>query len=1440
MRIEAFETDGSSAGAREVGQPPLQAGTVTLRGKQIARVTVESPGWESALLHEICFECPAAAVGTGGEVEIRALRGEAVVSRTVVRGNAGQVVAATLEAAGITAVEMSGGKAALVDLCVWPSRQEVTFGWDEVPGFQYPLCLPVAHADYPCSSKPATVEEAQALAFSRVTYPAPDGWNKKFPDLHGQLEILVKGGPGGGPMAGRVNPDLIGAPLGPAPGLERLKVPKQRPLDLVFLASLQPAMAQMLGLYFADTSAEVGVPYDYLLLADPTGVLGGSAATALEWLAFTIDLDAVDGYLATGKSIPSMPAPPVPPPGPARAYALPGAIMRSQTGDLVDAQANAGLWWQPPPPKPTGGGTEQPNRPVLYYPWRASLGLNRPPPTDPPPPDAKYHPVLRPADPQHPTRPPRPLTVLLAAPTSPPTNPTPSSPEWPPPPISFHIVDSGLAEGWYSYRIVGQDIFGRHSALGSPAEWYQWDPPHRTPPVPLPWYYEKGSPGHHSIHPFAVALLDKIPPPRPTGLEATCLDPFDRWVLRDEPYETWRADHPTAVGLRVRWRWILAHMNQAPDTREFRLYYQPGRLNALQGKALSVAAASPTESDVGTDLARPFPAGVLAGGRLQVDKDSFEIVDNNAGAPVRLRVKNLGEHGTVRPVAGKPCILFPDLSRSTAWAKRLSVVGYNEHVTPAFEISRDPKGQNLTAPEGATASAQTVHLAGTLASPGVFDPLGVPDLSGVQPWLDHLHFDGDTAHPGKLYRILGVGPLGATVTIDEAPALGAMSPWTIGRPARDYEVFLEPPVFAPGAEFEPTLADPTVFAQIGISAADDKIHTEDDPHWGMPPSHDRFGNEGRVGGPAAIFRVLQTPPDPPELPDYPDRLVATPADYHSDSFFTFRWKVPEAGLKVHVLRALDDSLFQRDLLIRETREALDPVLHLDHFPEAWKLEPDPAARRQAAATKVKGIEKEADYLQLSDDAWKVLALLPGNEGISSGIGPEGPAATQRLRSALSERDWAVRSTRKVFLATAPPSFSSSTLAAYEELLDPALRTLAGLPGNEDAFAQITLEPLDDSTEPAISDRRGPDDLEPPGYQVRPDVRAYLDTLPGRATNRYFYRAVCVDGAHNRSGLSLSTPPVYLPDLVLPATPLIQSALSGSLRVVLQWKANTEPGLRRYLIYRTESRENGRDLRLMGVPVADLTATTLVAVGGAVDMATGTEVVRVQRVYQADGFDPSADLLVGQTAPQYLAAPTVPAGALLTGLTALDGTEVVVVYQDAKGGLQVTPHGKGLRIWTDQGLVGAHTYYYRIVATRKADGSNGEVILHSLPSNLIAARAVDLTLPDPPVITTIEWVRVGEDGRLYSYSSPVPEGAIRLPAAHLVWASPDPRLTCLVQFRSEPGGSYVNASKWLAIGEYEYVHPNEFGFQEQAYRLKVLDRAGNANVDYATAVLSAAP
>lgn len=1002
LTIEILAANGQSLGVKSFATGTLFAGSVTLTGPAIAKVVLTGPSPDSALLHQICWECPTGGPEKGAAIEVAVLAGTAVVTRTVVQGNVGQVVATTLEGQGITAVQIGGGNAALVDLCVWPSEQGVTFGWSEVPGFTYPLCLPVAQKDYPCPGSPADFEVARILARSRILYGDPGAWDDAFPDLHAQLALLVEKGPAGGPMAGRVT-HLVGDPISPAPGVQPLELKQQNVQDLILLASLHPAFAQMLGLYFVDASAQPGTPYDYLLLADPTGVLGGSAATALQWLALDANPDAVDAVLVSNRIV--APAPPLAAPGPARAYALPGAITRAQDGTLNDAQNNVGLWWAPPP-VPAPGAPEDPRLPVLYYPRRAFLGTATP---ASPPPDSAYHPLRQDAP-----------AVVLADPASPPPPPasgeTRSSPEWPPGSVPLHIVDSALAEGWYSYRVLSQDLFGLHSPLGPPAEWYQWDP---APGMPAPWYYQQSAPGHHAIHSFAVALLDKVSPQSPPAVAAAALDPLDRWVIQDEAYKTWRKSHEDVVGLRVSWEWSLAQQNAAPDTREFRIYYVPGRLSELP-----------------------------------------------------------------------PGIGLNDLRRPATWAKRIRVVGYGENVELGFRTSTGPQGSPLEG-TGATATGKTVQLAGS------------PDLSGLQPFLDHLGLGGTTTLPDKTYKILSVDPGLATVTLDSAPGLAGASSWTIGRPLRRYEIFLAPPDFDLGAELQPTLEHPTVFAQIGVSAADDKTHTQDDPKW-PAPTGGRFGNEGPVGGPAAIYRVLQTPPDPPELPEYPDKLLATPADYDSLSFFTVRWK-PVQHLETHILRALDDSLFQTDQEHRP-RPALDPSKSADaaFFPKAWGKD-----RRDAVATELNKLNQaDADYEKLSDDA---------------------------------------------------------------------MRVLAGLLDNDDAFTQITLQPLAPD-DPAVQDRRGPDD--PENYQADSAVRGHLDALPGRTSNRYLYRIVAVDGAHNRSAPSLSTPPVYLPKVAPPRAPVITDVRGGERQVVIQWASNRETDFKKYLIYRADNKSSAEDLRTM--------------------------------------------------------------------------------------------------------------------------------------------------------------------------------------------------------------------------------------------------------------------
>jgi hypothetical protein len=132
---------------------------------------------------------------------------------------------------------------------------------------------------------------------------------------------------------------------------------------------------------------------------------------------------------------------------------------------------------------------------------------------------------------------------------------------------------------------------------------------------------------------------------------------------------------------------------------------------------------------------------------------------------------------------------------------------------------------------------------------------------------------------------------------------------------------------------------------------------------------------------------------------------------------------------------------------------------------------------------------------------------------------------------------------------------------------------------------LTINPL--LTNDAANANRlgpdGPDDL----VLLDSNQRAFIDTLDGRATNRYFYRAAFVDNAHNLGPLGPSTPPVYLPNVVPPRAPVITKVLGGDRQITVKWASNREPDLAEYRVYRTEVEDRARDVRLMDV-VATIT------------------------------------------------------------------------------------------------------------------------------------------------------------------------------------------------------------------------------------------------------------
>lgn len=463
-------------------------------------------------------------------------------------------------------------------------------------------------------------------------------------------------------------------------GRNKPQIPDYYPLDMVLLGALNPAVAQMLGLYWVDQKADHNVAYDYLILADHKGVLGKDSTLALTYLKKKEPFRDVDGYIVFNQEIKK--ATPLAEPTNPRVYALPGRFNAAQEKESLDAPNIAGLRWDLGLSKE---GELLTGMPIMYHLWRAHYEVSGPS-------EIEYRLITKK---QKTEKQSALVPILVTKPRLPKGKAPHRPPAWPP--FQMHAIDRGLKDGRYSYKIMGIDIFGRHSGLSKNAQWYQWKPV----PEPRPWYYSdsrgEGVVDRPNAH-FSVELLDKTPPPPPAGIEAHVLDPRDPTILQDEAYVEWRKKvGPDMIGLRVRWLWTPAHMLQAPDTREFRIYYHPGRMNALLGQTVSVLNVSNVESKVKTDIPNILPSNAYVSAKLQIGAgaENFTIVASDAGTPLKVQVKSgpIYSTGTVEVDEGSHTVH----GSGTNWGKELTGLTFQikgEQTTyTILKISKPPTQQ---------------------------------------------------------------------------------------------------------------------------------------------------------------------------------------------------------------------------------------------------------------------------------------------------------------------------------------------------------------------------------------------------------------------------------------------------------------------------------------------------------------------------------------------------------------------------------------------------------------------------------------------------------------------------------------------------------------------------------------------------------------------------
>ena len=532
---------------------PDASGVVKLNltaARPFARLRVAStPG--AAVLERLCW-----FVAKAGEtrVDVHAFDGLDEIQRLTLAGAVGATASTTLRADRITAVRIDGTDAALVELCWTPVTGDALRGWRPAPDVAQPIVLPVQHPDYPARAGPIDLAGSEQLGLGRVRYGPAGAWaGRNFADLHDQLVALVDGGPAK-PMADPTRAARNIAAAGPpsTPGVAEPRLELLHPLDVALLVSMYAPLAQILGVSLPDTSAQPGVDYDYMIVADQTGVGGGKPQQMLQYLAASgfVGVDAWICFNVQRSAAAPLDAPSVP-----AAYALPGGTFRAG-GVAASAPGVAagavGLDWDV---SRTVTGRLAVGKPALYHVWRADEGNGAAPVAATLAWLTQQAPLL--------------VTSPASAPLTPPSYPS----DWPQ--RSLRLIDPALDEGWYGYRLSAIDLFGRFSGLSPFAAWRQWAPR----PDPAPWYYVDPA-ADRVVNPAAVRILDKTRPPPPAAVEAWALDPVDPLVVADAAYVAWRRALPpavrdTLVGLRVRWRWLTLQQRQAPDVGEFRVYYNP-------------------------------------------------------------------------------------------------------------------------------------------------------------------------------------------------------------------------------------------------------------------------------------------------------------------------------------------------------------------------------------------------------------------------------------------------------------------------------------------------------------------------------------------------------------------------------------------------------------------------------------------------------------------------------------------------------------------------------------------------------------------------------------------------------------------------------------------------------------------------------------------------
>lgn len=1006
-----------------------------------------------------------------------------------------------------------------------------------------------------------------------------------------------------------------------------------KPMDLLELASLMPGYAQALGLYAIDTAVTAGDVFDYIVIADYGNRFSQQVTKALSWLNGTPDPDftgdSVDGFVKL--EVKHLGSPPLAAPDQLELFRLPtgGARVSVAYPDRADSDVgvsvlNAASWADPNAPQPT---------PVMLNLSRFSHGTGASRLASVGNDASGYDDVGR----------------LLPSRRDPAKTPKPPA-GWPTVPI--HFVDSGpdrtgLDVGWYSYSAYAIDLYGRFSRNSAAIPWKNIDKSpatvsdaihlaDTTPPPPpagvLAWVLDDNDPYLLRDRAYESWKAAFDPQPPPIGLRIQWRWPWSHQNQGPdlEEFRVYALENP--INARTGRVTSVSPVSGQPKKSLVTLY-----LGVLNDTTAAVFAADNATANCYLDAS------------LQAGNRAFTILASQAGTAgqtttVQLTVQNGGPHEDKPPdsnVDGAIVIsidhpLHKELLNPGNWEKWLAAIPHDVAGT-RYEIDmvEDPSvvtaDADATDPPVVTFDAKANTFVGGEATWNgaafVLDAIPSPhDLAAVRPGIDVLALSSDS--PAGFY-VVGIKSVQASsreivpVQVpDPAPASTTTFSWRIGRAnagvqglagvwdatTRSFSLDGNPDLsnVSLGADLvyiAATGATPAnlkfFFAIEALDAVNDTVTLKNTINFaGLPVGVPLLW---KIGRPVRHYEVFLPNPAVPEVVAGPDLALPLLEPTLSEPVRHGTIGVSSADYRNEVANQYSAKWPARDRKGNESwLSGPAPVFRV------WRKLPDPptytwnATRLYATRANYHdnsyftvrwdkpGAGYHAHVFRAMDNSlflahWKPDVLLPTT----------GLPLSVRKRLGRFEKYKTQYAAFKALGKDAEAQIEyagASTL--YDQLADATLSWLAGRDELADAYMQVTINPLD-LADPANGDRLGPDD-DPNSFSgPNLTVCAHVDKLPGKSTNRYFYRVMLLDGAQNRGPMGPPTPPVYLPKVVPRRAPVITKVLGGDRQITIRWAPNRDLDLAEYRVYRAEDSRNAGDLRRMVLAFAGNPAPVII-------------------------------------------------------------------------------------------------------------------------------------------------------------------------------------------------------------------------------------------------------